>query len=145
GAITLLTSREGRVLADDDLELVMNLAARAAATIDNALLYEQARRLNRVKDEFLSLLSHELRTPLGSIVMWLELLKLEPLEAGASRAAEMIQRSVRQLRELIDQLLDVSGIAAGNLAIEKKSVDLPGLLAGVVEAAQTAVGTRQIR
>jgi signal transduction histidine kinase/ActR/RegA family two-component response regulator len=145
GTITLLASPRARALTPDDLDLVVNLAARAAGTIENALLFDKTQRLNRVKDEFLSLLSHELRTPLGSIVMWLELLKLEKLETGASRAAEMIERGARQLRELIDQLLDVSGIAAGSLAIEKQSMTLAGLLESVVEAATPAAAVRGIR
>ena len=144
GTITLMTSRRSRPLTGDDLELVVNLAARAASTIDNAQLYEKAQRLNRVKDEFLSLLSHELRTPLGSMVMWLELLKLEKLEPGAARAAEMIQRGTRQLRELIDQLLDVSGIAAGSLTIEKQPMQLAGLLEGVLAEATASAAARRI-
>jgi signal transduction histidine kinase/CheY-like chemotaxis protein len=145
GSITFLTSRRGRPLKTEDLDLALSLAARAAATIDNALLYATAQRLNRVKDEFLALLSHELRTPLGSMVIWADLLKLEKLEPGAGRAVEMIDRSARQLQELISKLLDVSGIAAGTLSIEKHATALPSLLERVIAALEPTAQARKIR
>jgi signal transduction histidine kinase len=47
----------------------------------------------------------------------------------------MVQRSARQLGELINQLLDVSRIVAGKLSIEKQATDLPAIVEGVLEAA----------
>ncbi len=145
GVITFLASRDRRALTANDLALAVDLAERAAGAIDNALLFREAQRLNRVKDEFLALLSHELRTPLGSVLLWLELLRSEQLEPAASRAADMIQRSARQLGELIDQLLDVSRIVAGKLSIEKQATDLPGIVDGVLESAGPAADAKGVR
>ncbi len=145
GSITFLTSSGGRLLDDDDLTLALELASRAAAAVDSALLYEEARRLNRVKDEFLALLSHELRTPLGSVLVWLELLRSESLEPSAARAAEMILRSAHQLAELIDQLLDVSRIVAGKLSVEKQRADLSAIVGGVLELVGPAANAKGVR
>jgi signal transduction histidine kinase/CheY-like chemotaxis protein len=145
GAFTFLTSRRGHPLADEDLALALDLAGRAAAAIDNALLFEEAQRLNRVKDEFLALLSHELRTPLGSILVWLELLRAEAIEEGAGRAVDMVHRSARQLAELIDQLLDVSRIVAGKLSVEKQTTHLLAVVEGVVEAAGPVAQAKGVR
>jgi signal transduction histidine kinase/CheY-like chemotaxis protein len=135
GVLTFVTSRQGHTLSDEDLVLALDLAGRAAAAVDNAVLFVEAQRLNRVKDEFLALLSHELRTPLGSILVWLELLRAEPLEDNATRAVDMVHRSARQLAELIDQLLDVSRIVAGKLSVEKQTTHLVPVVEGLLEAA----------
>jgi signal transduction histidine kinase/ActR/RegA family two-component response regulator len=145
GIITFMRSRGGRAFDGEDVELGRDLAGRSAAAVDNALLFTEARRLNRVKDEFLALLSHELRTPLGSALVWLDLLRAEPLEAGAVRAAEMAQRSARQLADLIDQLLDMSRTVAGKLSIEKQTTDLVAVVEGVVAAAAPAATAKGVR
>jgi signal transduction histidine kinase/CheY-like chemotaxis protein len=145
GAITFITSRQGHLLNEEDLVLALDLAGRAAAAVDNAVLFEEAQRLNRVKDEFLALLSHELRTPLGSILVWLELLRAERLEEDATRAVDMVHRSARQLAELIDQLLDVSRIVAGKLSIEKQITHLTPVVQGVVDAAGPVAKAKGIR
>jgi signal transduction histidine kinase/ActR/RegA family two-component response regulator len=145
GSITFLTSRRGRLLKIEDLDLALNLGARAASTIDSALLYAKAQRLNRVKDEFLALLSHELRTPLGSMAIWVDLLKRETLGPSASRAVGMLDRSAHQLQDLIDRLLDVSGIAAGTLSIEKRATTLPSVLENVIALMEPTARARRIQ
>ena len=145
GALTFISSRGARVLTENDLALAVDLAERAAGAIESTLLFREAQRLNRVKDEFLALLSHELRTPLGAVLLWLDLLRSEPLAPAAGRAADMIQRSARQLGELINQLLDVSRIVAGKLSIEKQATDLPAIVDGVLGAAGPAAEAKNVR
>jgi signal transduction histidine kinase/CheY-like chemotaxis protein len=131
GTLTMLTVGGGRAFGPRDLELGRDLADRAATAVDNALLYEEARRLNRVKDEFLALLSHELRTPLGSALVWLELLRSERLEPSALRAVDMVHRSARQLAGLIDQLLDMSRTIAGKLSVAIEASEATARAKGV--------------
>ena len=145
GIITFLLPRGGRAFGAEDLALGCDLADRAAAAVDNAILFSEAKRLNRVKDEFLALLSHELRTPLGSALVWLELLRAEPLEGGARRAVDMIQRSARQLSDLIDQLLDMSRTVAGKLSVDKQTTDLVAVVEDVVAAAAPQAAVKGVQ
>ena len=64
------------------------------------------------KDEFLATLAHELRNPLAPIRFALESLKLDTPAITATRARDVIERQVRQLVRLVDDLLDVSRITA---------------------------------
>ena len=85
------------------------------------LLHESDRR----KDEFLAILAHELRNPLAPISNALQiwpLLERNPEKAAETRA--LMGRQVRQLQRLIDDLLDVSRISRGKIALRKKPVDV---------------------
>ena len=73
---------------------------------------------NRLKDEFLATLSHELRTPLNAILGWSHMLRSGtlPAETGA-RALDAIDRNAKAQAQLVEDLLDVSRIMSGKLAI----------------------------
>ncbi|HKT74376.1 MAG TPA: response regulator [Steroidobacteraceae bacterium] len=88
--------------------------------------------LSRLKDEFLATMSHELRTPLNAIFGWITLLRTRRLdETTQERALETIERNARAQRRLIEDLLDVSRIVTGKVALEM----LPADPRRVVEAA----------
>ena len=145
GRVALFTCGSSRPLGEGDLDFTVVLAERIALAVDNALLLAEAQRLNRVKDEFLAMLSHELRTPLGAVLLWTDLLASEPLQPGAARAADMIGRSTRALGQLIEELLDVSRIVAGKLAIDPHPMLLRELLEQVVEAARPAAASKGVQ
>ena len=95
---------------------------------------ERLRELDRLKDEFIGLVSHELRTPLTSIVGYVEMLR----EQGASgpdggRCAEVIERNAKRLLRLVGDLLFLSRIQSGKMAMEFLDADLAGLAACAVE------------
>src|SRR5207248_2595345 len=74
----------------------------------------QAEEASRAKDVFLTTVSHELRTPLTAILTWSRLLREGRIGAEkASGGLAVIERSARAQAQLIDDLLDVSRIAAG--------------------------------
>lgn len=101
----------------------------------------EAEAANRSKDQFLALLSHELRTPLNAVLGWAHALRTGPYDAErVQRAALAIQRSAESQRRLIEDLLDVSGIAAGRVRIDLK----PTVLAEAVDAAIDAVNPRAV-
>ncbi|HET9317640.1 MAG TPA: GAF domain-containing protein, partial [Vicinamibacteria bacterium] len=138
GRVALFTCGTSRPPGVEDLDFAVVLCERIALAVDNALLLSEAQRLNRVKDDFLAMLSHELRTPLGAVLLWTDLLASESLGPGAARAADMIGRSTRSLAQLIEELLDVSRIVAGKLAIDPHPTLLRDLLEQVVEGARPA-------
>jgi signal transduction histidine kinase/CheY-like chemotaxis protein len=96
----------------------------------------EAEAANRSKDDFLAAVSHELRTPLSAILGWSHMLRAQQLPAERFRhGIEVIERNARAQRQLIEDLLDVSRIAANRLRMAKE----PIRLADVVEAALDAV------
>jgi signal transduction histidine kinase/FixJ family two-component response regulator len=86
------------------------------------------------KDEFLATLAHELRNPLAPIRFALESLKAGAPPASAARARDVIDRQVRQLVRLVDDLLDVSRITANKIHLRREPHDLSRLMATAVES-----------
>jgi signal transduction histidine kinase/ActR/RegA family two-component response regulator len=95
-----------------------------------AMLIEADQR----KDEFLATLAHELRNPLAPIRFALETLKGNAQPAAAGRAREVIDRQVRQLVRLVDDLLDVSRITTNKMVLRRETHDLGRLMATAVES-----------
>ena len=95
----------------------------------------QSDKDNIAKDVFLATLSHELRTPLSSILMWAQLIAQGKVDfAQAKKGAEAIEHSARVQNQLIDDLLDVSRITSGKLAIEMQPLDPVTIIHRAVES-----------
>jgi signal transduction histidine kinase/CheY-like chemotaxis protein len=116
----------------------------------NAMLAEIGRRADALraadqrKDEFLATLAHELRNPLAPIRNALEILRLAGNDpAKAARAREMMQRQVAQLVRLVDDLIDLSRITTGKLAVRKVVFDMRTALRDAVETAKPFVEARR--
>jgi signal transduction histidine kinase len=91
-------------------------------------------RANRSKDEFLATVSHELRTPLNAILGWTQILRQGVVPADThARALETIERNARWQMRLIDDILDVSRIVAGNLRLDLAPLDLAALIESAVD------------
>jgi len=102
---------------------------------DRKLAESALREDDRRKDEFLATLAHELRNPLAPIRNAVEVLRLAPIEhPDLAWARDMIDRQVEQLTRLVDDLLEVSRITRGTLALRTERVVLSELFRGVVEA-----------
>jgi signal transduction histidine kinase/ActR/RegA family two-component response regulator len=146
GSLTLFYVTGGRQHGAEDLELAGELAQRAAAAVVNAQLYAEARRereraeaASRAKDEFLATLSHELRTPLTAILGYTGLLRMGGLAPErAERALDVIERNARAQAQLVNDLLDVSRIVAGKLALAPRPVRLHALVEAALDAARPA-------
>ncbi len=106
---------------------------------------EEARANSRAKDEFLATLSHELRTPLNAIMGWASLLKTGQLDAETSaQALETIERNARVQAQLIEDLLDVSRIIAGNFKLEPTEGDLESVVRAAADTLLPLVQSKQI-
>jgi signal transduction histidine kinase/ActR/RegA family two-component response regulator len=86
------------------------------------------------KDEFLATLAHELRNPLAPIRFALESLKLGTPPTTAARARDVIDRQVRQLVRLVDDLLDVSRITVNKIQLRREPHELARLMETAVES-----------
>src|SRR3954464_2472771 len=141
GAITFVSAESGREYSDGDVAFAHELAARAALAIENARAYERANEASRLKDEFLATLSHELRTPLNAVLGYSRMMRTQTLSPEkASGAWDVVERNATSLKQIIEDVLDVSRIVAGRLRLNVEPVDLPGILrdacATVVPAAE---------
>ncbi|MGV3656261.1 MAG: ATP-binding protein [Noviherbaspirillum sp.] len=86
------------------------------------------------KDEFLATLAHELRNPLAPLVNGLAILRMpNGNPATAAKAREIMERQLRQMVRLVDDLLDVSRITTGKLAVREERVELQTLVRSAVE------------
>ena len=114
--------------------LASDLAQRAGVVLENVILMEQIREADRRKDEFLGMLAHELRNPLSPIVNCLQLQRMLP--AGDPRLASIsdtIDRQVRHMGRLIDDLLDATRLAHGKILLRKERTDLGTILRQTVQ------------
>ncbi|WP_437549571.1 ATP-binding protein [Sorangium sp. So ce367] len=101
-----------------------------------------AERANRAKDEFLAMLGHELRNPLAPIVTALHLMRLR---AGghAERERLVIERQIKHLTALVDDLLDVSRITRGKVELKKQRIEIAEVVAKAVELASPLLEQRR--
>ncbi len=103
---------------------IRDISERVEAEAALRMGREMAERANLAKSEFLSRMSHELRTPLNAILGFGQLLELDDLtEDQAENVAEMI-RGGKHLLELINEILDISRIETGRLALSVEPVPL---------------------
>jgi signal transduction histidine kinase len=126
-----------RTLEAANSQLVCEVAERKRA---EALLKDAARR----KDEFISILGHELRNPLAAMQSGIELLQISPLPiAKVPWARELLQRQLRHLKRLIDDLLDVSRITTGRVRLKRETLNLKDVIEHSVDAARPLIDERK--
>ncbi len=150
---TPLVSRDGRVIGmftthgaapqkpgERELRLLDLLSRTAADLIDRAQAEEALKDSDRRKDEFLAILAHELRNPLAPIRYAVAVAR-DPKTGSAQRleADAIIERQVRHMGRLLDDLLDVSRIARGTVELRRERLQLATVVASAVEAARPAI------
>ena len=108
-----------------DLEIVEELARRAALGIDNARSYRRAQDALSARDEFLSIAAHEIRGPIHTIHMAVQSIRQSRVpESAMPRLLEAIERQDHRLSQFVDELLDLGRFRAGRLQLEYEAVNL---------------------
>jgi signal transduction histidine kinase len=107
-------------------------------------LNEQLQAADQAKNEFLSRMSHELRTPLAAIMGFSELFALADLDEKKSEWAATLLRAGKHLLQLVDEVLDISRIEAGELSISVEPVAVAPLLADAMEMIQPMADGRRV-
>jgi PAS domain S-box-containing protein len=157
GEIRWLQDR-GRIIVDDDgvprfaTGAVMDVTERRqledherALAGERAQLIRDLELANRVKDEFLALLSHELRTPLTAVLGWTRMLRRGTVPPERTAAIlETIERNAAAQMQIVEELLELSSMATGNLRLNVTPVDLRDLIGGAVETIRPAADAKTI-
>ncbi len=115
--------------------------ARAEAEGHASILREQ----QKAKDHFLAMLGHELRNPLAPVLNALHILRSESAASEAPKLYQLMERQVRHMARLVDDLLDVSRIARGTIDIRREPIDLAVVVARGVEASRALLEERRHR
>jgi PAS domain S-box-containing protein len=110
-------------------------ASKVARDITERRQAERAlKRADEQKDEFLAMLSHELRNPLAAIAMATEVLTRTVDAKAAVAPLAVLRRQALQLTRIVDDLLDVSRIARGRIALKREVLELGGVLDEAAES-----------
>lgn len=139
--------RERHILTDRDAQFLDLLSRQAADLIERTRAEEVLRRsehhlrdADRRKDEFIAMLAHELRNPLVPIRTGVELLKKARERPDIIESVRpMMERQIGHMVRMIDDLLDVSRITSGNLALQRQPVTLSSLIGTAVELNRDAI------
>ncbi len=150
GLLAARCKRRRCFTADDThfLQSVANVLAtaierrRAEETVRQAQL--GAMQANNAKIDFLSRMSHELRTPLNAILGFSQLLEIERLNDGQRESVEQITRAGRHLLELVNEVLDISRIDSGNIALVPEPLAVDELWGEAVDLIRPLADARQI-
>jgi PAS domain S-box-containing protein len=135
GILTFVSSTESRRYGSSDLHLAEALAERAAIAIENARLYRASTHATQLRDQVLGVVAHDLRNPLSAIRMRASLLTrhgAEP-ERRSQKPLEAIERAVMHMNRLIQDLLDVALMEAGQLTIERARLSARGMMVEAVD------------
>jgi signal transduction histidine kinase len=149
-----LRRREAGAFTPRQIELLETFAAQAVIAIENVRLFteiqEKSRQLETAsqhKSQFLANMSHELRTPLNAVLGYTEMMVdglYGDLPAKAQGVLERVQSNGKHLLGLINDVLDLSKIEAGQLAIALEDYSVPDMIATVMSATESLAKTKGI-
>ena len=130
GIIRALTY-EPRDFSPQEADLLQQLANGAAIAVENARLYRDLEKSNKVKSEFLGVMSHELRTPINIIMGYTGIMQDKVLGDVSAKQQDALAKVARQTDELLTMvtgIMEATKIESGSTVLEKYPVDLVGLL-----------------
>lgn len=136
GALALFNLRGDRTFDERDRDVVAELGRRLSGALERIRLVEetqaareQAEAALGAREDMLAVVSHDLRNPIGTVMAAAALLELEDLpQEKRNRQLRIIQRVTAQMNDLVEGLLDVSRMEAGEFQVEAGSLDVARLL-----------------
>ena len=135
---------EPREWRPDEVELLLTVASRCWESIERTRVTRELKEMDRRKDEFLAMLAHELRNPLTPILNAAQILKIKlPNDPDLRMPTDMIARQVAHMTALVDDLLDVSRVTRGIVALDMQEVDMRDVVTNAVEQCRSLVDIRR--
>lgn len=136
--VRFATSRE---FDEEERQLMSTMVAQSAQALERSRLYKNARQAVAQRDEFLAVAAHELRTPLAAMKLQVQSLQRHLVRASPGEEAhtnpvartEAVARQIVRLESLVTELLDLSRITSGRLALRIEEFDLRELAREVCE------------
>ena len=126
---TMIFSSSTHRYSDVDIPSVEALARRAVLSIENALLYGEARQATRGRDEVLAVVSHDMRNPLHTILLGTgAALEILPADSPVRKTLDSVRRAALRGERLIRDLLDVTRLESNRMQLEREPVAVRELL-----------------
>lgn len=141
----------GRPLKDDDGNVIGysgsidDITERKNAQREAEVARQEAERASRAKSEFLSRMSHELRTPLNAIIGFSQLLEMGHLDAEKAENVSHIARAGDHLLDLINDVLDIVRIEAGEIPLDLEDIELAEVAGECLDLVRQAANQRNIQ
>lgn len=139
GSISFLSASNAYRYGVTDLGVAQDLASRVSTAIENAQLYLKLQEQDRRKDEFLATLAHELRNPLAPVRNGVEILRMTAGEGASGKTLSMMDRQLGQLVHLVDDLMDLSRVSSGKVALRLGPVELRAVVDAAVETSRQLI------
>lgn len=125
--------------------VVLDITKKKQATLEIQKAKAEAESANRLKSSFLANMSHEIRTPLGVIAGFTDLLRSDELKKSEKKYySDIVGRTTNQLSTIIDDILDLSKVEAGQLKTECQDVHMERLIDEVVAALKVKANEKNI-
>lgn len=132
-----------RKLVEVNIDLEQKVIDR---TLDLEIAKEKAEKSNKLKSAFLANLSHEIRTPMNAIIGFSNLITSNSQsDEDKKQYAEVIERSSKQLLNIINDVLDISKLQSGDVNLAIRSVNINNLLFNVTQAHQIQAEHKGLR
>lgn len=145
GVLTLGRAGASARYGEEERLIAENVAARATVALENAKLYDDARRALRAREEMIAVVSHDLRNPASVMSLSLKLISKGPLHESQAGALKRAQRALGQMTRLLEDLLDLARIDEHTFRVERQRHDISALLADLIEPQLPLAEERRVR
>lgn len=133
---------------DVHVEIFREIAGQLSVIVEKSRLYQRLLELNEVKNRFLGIAAHDLRNPIGVIQGYLHLILnglVGDVPDRQRRLLEKVERSCQKMHDLVNDLLDLSAIEAGQLNLEAEPVELGPYVSELAETHSLLAAAKGIR
>ncbi len=141
--------REKGSFDDTEVFLATEVARRAAIALDNARLHDQVRTGIRARDDMIGIVSHDLRNPVNAVKMLIGVMlsreRAEQLAPDMIEYATIIRQAAEQMDALIRDLLDVTRVEAGRLAVDPRPVNTEEMLSDALRTLAPVAQAKGLR